>query len=392
MSGTGPIYTATIPQLAYGSQVEFFINATDWTGQSTIDASPTNTFVVDDDVAPSVTLSGVNDGDVVSGGVLLSATATDTVSGIDYVEFRVDGVLAGQDDSAPYLYTLDTFLLWNGSHDFSAVAFDNEGNSATDTIPVDVQNDEASPLLTNVIVNPSEPRYDQTTTIYVGVTDASGIQNVTIYYRLNGDGFHSSAMTSESGGMYSISNNLTYGDLYEFYIVAYDTTPYSYNASIGSAENPISYVVGDPVAPTLGVNGPSPAELVRGLVNFTLSAVDDGSGINVVQLLVDGTAVSSTSGDTITWNTLDYENGNYTLTFNAIDNAGNIASYSIEYQVHNPVGFDNVFESMSDFMSSYGFFVGAGTMVAVLGVGKILLNRRAAGKAVKKGAKSKKKK
>ena len=76
----------------------------------------------------------------------------------------------------------------------------------------------------------------------------------------------------------------------------------------------------------------------------------------------------------------------------AIDNAGNIAAFTIEYEVRNPVGFEPIIESMNDFMSSYGFFVGAGSMVVVLGVGKLLLNRRAAGKAVKKGAKSKKNK
>ncbi|MHA1909069.1 MAG: Ig-like domain-containing protein, partial [Candidatus Thorarchaeota archaeon] len=381
MAGPGPVYTATIPQLAYGTLVEYFINATDWTGQSTVDANPSYTFTVDDDVAPSVSLSGVNDGDIVSGGILLSATAADSVSGIDYVEFRVDGVFAGQDDVAPYLYTLDTFLLWNGSHDISAVAFDNEGNFAADVVSVDVQNDEAAPMLTNVILNPLEPSYDRTTTIYVGVTDASAIKNVTIYYRLNGDGFHSSTMSNEGGSVYSFWTNLDYGDLYEYYLVAYDSTPYEYSDSVGSDSSPMSFVVGDFIDPILGVSGPSPSTSVRGLVNFTLSASDAGSGISVVQLLVDGTAVSSTSGDTISWNTLDYENGNYTLTFDAIDNAGNIAAFTIEYRVHNPLGFDGVFESMSDFMSSYGFFVGAGTMVAVLGVGKILLNKRAAGKA-----------
>ncbi|PKM05789.1 MAG: hypothetical protein CVV14_14915, partial [Gammaproteobacteria bacterium HGW-Gammaproteobacteria-4] len=74
-----------------------------------------------------------------SGIIALTATANDNV-GVTRVEFIVDGVLAGTDNSNPYAVALDSQTLGNGVHSLVAKAYDaagNVGNSATASFTVD---------------------------------------------------------------------------------------------------------------------------------------------------------------------------------------------------------------------------------------------------------------
>lgn len=391
MSRFGALFSASIPAQTYGSLVEYYVNATDWTGQSSLDTDPSYSFTVDDDISPTITLTDIEEDDIVSRLVLLNATAEDVASGIDYVEFRVDGSIIGQDDTSPYQYLMNTWILSNGSHTVAAEVFDNEGNSASDSVVVNVQNDVAPPVITNVVVNPSVPQYDQVTHIYVGVSDANELLNVTIHYRLNGGAWASGLMLQETDSLFSWSTTLDWDTEYEYYIVAYDSTYNHLAQSYGNATHPLGFVVGDSVKPDLSVLGPSPLVSVRELVQFYASATDAGSGIASIRLSIyqgDQIDIIDSGSGVLEWDTLEYANGNYTLQFVAVDNAGNLASFTVEYQVHNPEGFEVVGDSFSDFMASYGFFVGAASTIGILIIGKIVMNRR----AVSSGAKVKSKK
>jgi hypothetical protein len=59
----------------------------------------------------------------------IEANASDNESGIDRVEFFVDGVLKGTDTSAPYSY--DWREIISGKHTITVKAYDNAENSAT---------------------------------------------------------------------------------------------------------------------------------------------------------------------------------------------------------------------------------------------------------------------
>jgi hypothetical protein len=82
-------------------------------------------------VPPAVSLTAPAANAALAGTVTLSATADDAGgSGVVLVEFRVDGNLVGQATASPYSVALDTALLANGPHVFSARAWDASGNSA----------------------------------------------------------------------------------------------------------------------------------------------------------------------------------------------------------------------------------------------------------------------
>lgn len=92
-----------------------------------------------DTIAPTVSITSPINGTTLKGIVQVTANARDG-TGISKVEFYIDSVLKFTDTSAPYLYSLDTTSLSNGTHTLKAVAYDTSNNSAQSSISVNVQN------------------------------------------------------------------------------------------------------------------------------------------------------------------------------------------------------------------------------------------------------------
>jgi hypothetical protein len=70
----------------------------------------------------------------------VTATASDD-SGVQKVQFWLDGAYLGYDDAAPYTRTIDTTTLSNGSHFVTARAVDWANNlSSLETITLVVAN------------------------------------------------------------------------------------------------------------------------------------------------------------------------------------------------------------------------------------------------------------
>jgi len=79
-----------------------------------------------------------------SGTLTLSATATDDV-GVTNVEFYIDDVLRGSDNTAPHSIAYNSIPLGNGPHTLSARAFDAAGNNATSS-EVDFSINNVAPI------------------------------------------------------------------------------------------------------------------------------------------------------------------------------------------------------------------------------------------------------
>ncbi len=248
-----------------------------------------------------------------------------------------------------------------------------------------VVGDDTPNTLAGLSITPLAPQYGQGVTFSVIVKDAAGLGNVTLYYRASGGSWSAALMSNASAEVWSTTLNSPsisqWATVVEYYVVAYYETPVAHTKNLGTAGAPFNYAVGDLTPPTIGVLGPSPLEPIRGTVQFVVHAADEGSGLHTIQFLVDGELVSTLTSDVVSWNTADATNGNHTLNFNALDNAGNTATFTVVYEVQNPEGIEAILDSLSTIMSSYGFFVGAGTMIIVFGIGKVLMNRRSASAA-----------
>jgi hypothetical protein len=209
------------------------------------------------------------------------------------------------------------------------------------------------------------------------VTDATGVKNATLYYKL-ASGLWQTMNMESSGALYSaVIPGADYAKMISFYIVAYDV--YGQSRSYGSAQSPDGYVVGDSVDPSIAVTGPPSQSKLIGVVRFNITASDSGSGIDNLTVLVDGVRVdvSTITPWSFDWNTFSVTNAQHTVEFRAFDKAGNMASVVIVYQVENPQGIDAVGYALQGFMSQYGFFVGVGAVVLLLLVARLFVRRRA---------------
>lgn len=109
--------------------------ATDDDGSTTVSGARTITVTGGsggDNQDPTITFTAPNEGTTdLTGAVNLTATATDNV-GVTAVEFRLDGVLLGEDVSAPYSFTLpNTNAYTTGVHYFQARSRDAAGNTSS---------------------------------------------------------------------------------------------------------------------------------------------------------------------------------------------------------------------------------------------------------------------
>jgi len=93
-----------------------------------------------DNTPPTVIVTSPSNGATVSGYVLVSASASDAMSGVQRVEFYVDGSCKSVDTSAPYEYNWNTEGVGGGPHTLRAVAYDYVSNSGSHSISVIVDN------------------------------------------------------------------------------------------------------------------------------------------------------------------------------------------------------------------------------------------------------------
>lgn len=84
-----------------------------------------------DSTGPTVNIVSPTNNQSVSGTVNISATASDTGTGVKEVRFRVDGTVVGTDTSSPYSFSWNSANVSNGSRKLTAVAVDNADNSTT---------------------------------------------------------------------------------------------------------------------------------------------------------------------------------------------------------------------------------------------------------------------
>ncbi len=128
-----------------------------------------------DTEAPVVSASEIGS----SGTITFNATATDNV-GVSKVEFYVDGVLKGMDETSPYSMTLDSKILGNSAHILVAKAYDASGNLGTST-PVTFTINNPDTDQEPPVISVSESGTSGIITFSATATDNIGVTKVEFY-------------------------------------------------------------------------------------------------------------------------------------------------------------------------------------------------------------------
>ena len=107
--------------------------------------------VVNDTIAPTVTMTSPANNATISGTVTISSSASDNV-GVSLVEFYCNGILLYASNLAPYSFNWDTTKTANGNYAIVAIAHDNAGNTTqSSSVSVTVKN----PVVDTTIIDAS---------------------------------------------------------------------------------------------------------------------------------------------------------------------------------------------------------------------------------------------
>jgi hypothetical protein len=269
-----------------------------------------------DGVAPKVSLTSPKAGAAVGDTVTVTASASDN-KGVTWVEFYVDGDLAGTDTLAPWAFSWLTAGLPAGSHTLQAIAYDAAGNQAV-SLPVTVRIDREPPSVRLTGLTEGD-LLGRDYAVTIEATDDAGIVKAEFYV----DGSVKGTATQEPFA-WSLPASISSGS----HTIRVKVTDAAGHTALS---DPVAVVV-DTALPTLTVSGlPSSA---TGVVTATVTATDN-RGVDRVEVYIDGRMEYTLTDRTWVWDTAAFANGAHTVTFKAYDQAGNVTVKSLTVTVRN---------------------------------------------------------
>ena len=274
-----------------------------------------------DTIDPSVAITSPQNNTTVNGSLTVSVSAADE-GGVDRVALYVNGELLSADTTSPYTFEWDTYGYANSDHELMAVAYDSAGNDGwSSVITVTVANESADDTTAPVVAITSiqgGALVSGGVTVDVSATDEGGVALVELY--LDGE-----LLDEDITSPYAFFwDTPAYANgTYDLVALAYDTA-----GNLGQS-NVISVSVDNEIfqdteAPAVTITSPGDGASIGNLETVRASASDD-SGINRMELFLDGDlkAVKYNSELKWNWNTRKLSKGAYTLSVKAFDTAGN---------------------------------------------------------------------
>jgi len=262
---------------------------------------------------PVVSITAPTGGSVYVSGdpVNMAATATDSDGTITQVEFFVDGVSVGVDntglaDSYDFTWTSTT-----GTHSLTAVATDNAGSTTT-SAPVSIQVGANTPPTCSLAATPNTGvKVGNVVALSATAADAGG--SITqVQFFVNGV----SIGTIASPGPYSMNWTAVLG-------TASITAVATDNGGLTTTSNTVAIIVLANVAPSVSITAPSSGTSYNtgATVHIVAGATDTDGTITGVEFYLDGSLIAGsldvTSPYEYDWTSVA---GTHSLTAKATDN------------------------------------------------------------------------
>ncbi|MEN9582070.1 MAG: hypothetical protein RL641_24 [Candidatus Parcubacteria bacterium] len=219
-----------------------------------------------DTTAPTGSITAPLAGATIAGTTTLSASASDTASGVASVTFKVDGTTVGTDTTSPYTFAWNSSTVANGSHTVLAVATDVAGNTTpTSSVTITVNNvagaDTTNPTVT--ISAPTNNTIVAFTSILVDgiANDNVGVTSVTM--KVNGVATTvSQAQGSNNWNNWTATATLTPNFANIIEVKAYDAAGNVGSRTITVTHSPGIVTNGTPISPILfGLNAWMPKQI-----------------------------------------------------------------------------------------------------------------------------------
>ena len=134
-----------------------------------------------DTLPPTVSFTYPSNGASVSGSINVQVAASDNV-GVASVSLKVDGVLLGSDNTAPFAFTWNTPGVSDGVHSLTATALDAAGNVANASLSVTVNNAGDTTAPTVAISSPANgATVSGNVSVSINAADNVGVVKVELY-------------------------------------------------------------------------------------------------------------------------------------------------------------------------------------------------------------------
>jgi hypothetical protein len=244
----------------------------------------------------------------------VTAAATDNTA-VTGVQFQLNGAAYGPKlTSAPFSVQWDTRSVGNGTYQWTAVAQDAAGNSATSsTVMALVANADTTAPTVRILTPVTGSLLSGSVAVTSSASDNKGVAGVQ--YALNGSPLSAEVTVAP----YAFTWNTS-----AFAPATYTLTATARDAAGNRSSASVSVTIKDTTAPTIRIASPTAGQTIGGTVNLAATASDNVRVIGV-QFLVDGAVygAESTSGFSVSCNTANLSNGTHTVSAIARDAAGN---------------------------------------------------------------------
>ena len=285
--------------------------------------NPISVFVDNDpagDITPPIVLiTNPVAGQYLTGTVSIEVLTEDD-TGMDRVEFFINGDSIHTDTSDPFDYSWNTETVTDDmDHIIAVIGFDLDGNATlAPPIAVFVDNfDNITP--SGQIQNPvAGQTVSGTITIEISATDNIGVE----YINLSIDGIPRDTLTTFP---YTYEWDTTSETDDEDHVISIIVSDSSDNISyVPPVSVFVNNIIDDITPPVASISNPLSGQTVSGAVSFTVLAGDD-FGVDNVEFFIDGESIGTdyTEPYQIEWDTTSLENeSQHTLSAYVTDQAG----------------------------------------------------------------------
>jgi hypothetical protein len=223
--------------------------------------------------------------------VTFTATATDP-SGIEWIQIWVNGVKEEECSTSPCICTGDTFL--EGTVIYYALAkdgADKTGMTETKYFTVGEPSDDTVPPAVSIDYSPVSPSSEDLITFTAHALDPSGIRRIWIYVN---DVMPPDCQCFDSEECSCTVGTYPLGTVVTYNAYAWDDSPAHNEAGTGIKELTIGPSADNTPPDVVISHSEQPCEDDPYII-FTVTASDPGSGVEVIELYVDGSKVADCS-------------------------------------------------------------------------------------------------
>jgi hypothetical protein len=286
-----------------------------------------------DSVAPSVSILAPAAGTVLSGRVIVAATATDAGSGVaGPLQVEVLGQTGFMDmvwNGTAWVWPISTAAYPDGSQRIVVRAFDNVANEGVAFVDVTFLNAVTAPPVVAFVTPGANALASGVLDVRVSVADAVAVTSVRLTF-----GSTTVTMAWVGNGVYAYpldTTALTSGTV----ILSATATDIAGHTTTQTVSIGV-----DNSAPTIALGSPSSD---RGAIALRATVSDSPAGVSSVVFVVDGkmyTGVADGQGGyAVTIWTTSADNGVHSYEVIATDRAGNTATSSGTFSVNNPTDY-----------------------------------------------------